>query len=191
MDPGETGSPEQKLARLEEALWVTEAQAGDADAFVRLVTRHEKPLLYYLRRLIPNADDALDLHQEVWLDAFRGLKSLQVPEAFRVWLYRIAHHKAARFVRDGIREERAVESLVQSRSEDSENDPEIALDAEALHQALQILPAHHREILMLHYSRDLSTQDLAVILDCPPGTVKSRLYHARLQLRNIVERKRL
>jgi RNA polymerase sigma-70 factor (ECF subfamily) len=191
MDPGETGSPEQKLARLEEALWVTEAQAGDADAFVRLQNRHEKPLLYYLRRLVPNAADALDLHQEVWLDAFRGLKSLQVPEAFRAWLYRIAHHKAARFVRDGIREERAVESLGEARSEHSEPDADIALDAEALHHALQILPAHHREILILHYLRDLSTQELAAILDCPPGTVKSRLYHARLQLRSIVERKRL
>jgi RNA polymerase sigma-70 factor, ECF subfamily len=191
MDPGETRSPEQKLARLEEALWVTEAQAGDADAFVRLLNRHEKPLLYYLRRLVPNAHDALDLHQEVWLDAFRGLKSLQVPEAFRAWLYRIAHHKAARFVRDGIREERAVESLVEARSEHPENDADVALDAEALHKALEILPAHHREILVLHYLRDLSTQEIAAILDCPPGTVKSRLYHARLELRNIVERKRL
>src|SRR5437660_11593367 len=130
MDPGETGSPEQKLARLEEALWVTEAQAGDADAFLRLLNRHEKPLLYYLRRLVTNADDALDLHQEVWLDAFRGLKSLQAPEAFRAWLYRIAHHKAARFVRDGIREERTVESLVEARVEHLENEGEIALNAE-------------------------------------------------------------
>lgn len=191
MDPGEKRSPEQKLARLEEALWVSEAQAGDADAFVRLLTRHEKPLLYYLRRLVPNADDTLDLHQEVWLDAFRGLKSLQVPEAFRAWLYRIAHHKAARFVRDGIREEQFVESLGEVRSEHLETDADIALNAEALHKALGSLPAHHREILVLHYLRDLTTQELATILDCPPGTVKSRLYHARLQLRNIVERKRL
>jgi RNA polymerase sigma-70 factor (ECF subfamily) len=189
MDPGETGSPEQKLARLEEALWVTEAQAGDADAFVHLVTRHEKPLLYYLRRLVPNADDALDLHQEVWLDAFRGLKALQVPEAFRAWLFRIAHHKAARFVRDSIREEQVVESLTEAGGESSETGAEIALDAEALHKALEVLPTHHREILVLHYLRDLSTQEVAAILDCPPGTVKSRLYHARLQLRNIVERK--
>ena len=60
MDPGATGSPEQKFARLEEALRVSEAQAGDAVAFVRLLNRHERPLLYYLRRLVPNADDALD-----------------------------------------------------------------------------------------------------------------------------------
>jgi RNA polymerase sigma-70 factor (ECF subfamily) len=190
MDPGEKGSPEQRLARLEEALWVTQAQAGDSDAFVRLLNRHEKPLLYYLRRHVPNAD-ALDLHQEVWLDAFRGLKSLRVPEAFRAWLYRIAHHKAARFVRDGIREERVVESFVGARSENSDTDADIAVDAEALHKALEILPTHHREILVLHYLRDFSTHEVAAILDCPPGTVKSRLYHARLELRNIVERKRL
>src|SRR3954464_2404821 len=117
MDSGETDSSEQKLARLEEALWVHQAQAGDADAFVRLLNRHEKPLLYYLRRLIPNAEDALDLHQEVWLDAFRGLKSLQIPGAFRAWLYRIAHHKAARFVRDEIRQEQVTTSLVEAGGE--------------------------------------------------------------------------
>src|SRR6266481_3442256 len=119
MDPGETGSPEQKLARLEETLWVTQAQAGDSDAFVRLLNRHEKPLLYYLRRLVPNSDDALDLHQEVWLDAFRGLKSLQIPEAFRAWLYRIAHHKAARFVRNEVRQEQVTASLAEAPDEGS------------------------------------------------------------------------
>jgi RNA polymerase sigma-70 factor (ECF subfamily) len=191
MDPGATGSPEQKLARLEEALWVSEAQAGDADAFARLLNRHEKPLLYYLRRLVPNADDALDLHQEVWLDAFRGLKSLQIPEAFRAWLYRIAHHKAARFVRNEIRQEQVTASLVEAQGESSGADGDIALDAEALHKALEILPPHHREVLVLHYLRDLSTHEVAAVLDCLPGTVKSRLYHARIALRNIVERKRL
>lgn len=191
MDPGETGSPEKKLARLEEALWVTEAQAGNSDAFVRLLNRHEKPLLYYLRRIVPNPDDALDLHQEVWLDAFRGLKSLEVPEAFRVWLYRIAHHKAARFLRNGIREERAIESLAETRIDYSDFDGDFVPDAEALHHALENLSPQHREILFLHYLQDLSTQEVGAILDCPPGTVKSRLYHARLQLRNIIQRKRL
>lgn len=199
MDPGGTGetaraasvSPEQKLARLEEALWVTEAQGGDNDAFVRLLNRHEKPLLYYLRRVVPNTDDALDLHQEVWLDAFRGLKSLQVPEAFRAWLYRIAHHKAARFIRNGIREEQAVDSLAETHADTSESNTDLLVDAETVHKALQHLSPQHREILVLHYLRDLSTQEIAAILDCPSGTVKSRLHHARLELHNIVERKRL
>src|SRR5262249_14786788 len=132
-----------------------------------------------------------DLHQEVWLDAFRGLKSLQMPEAFRAWLYRIAHHKAARFVRNEVRQEQVTASLVESGTESSDADADLALDAEALHKALEILPAHHREILVLHYLRDFSTHEVAAVLDCPPGTVKSRLYHARIALRNIVERKRL
>src|SRR5580765_1668410 len=119
MDPNASTSPEQKLARLENALWASETQAGDADAFVRLLHRYERPLLYYLRRLVPNAEDALDLHQAVWLDAFRGLKSLQAPEAFRVWLYRIAHHKAARFVRGEIRQEQVTASLVEAQGESS------------------------------------------------------------------------
>src|SRR5882672_10349933 len=191
MDPGATSSPEQKLARLEEALWVSEAQSGDTEAFVHLLNRHERPLLYYLRRLVPNADDALDLHQEVWLDAYRGLKSLLLPEAFRVWLYRIAHHKAARFVRNEIRQEQVTASLVEAQDESSGADGDIALDAEALHKALEILPPHHRDSLVLHYLRDLSTHEVAAVLDCVPGTVKSRLYHARIALRNIVERKRL
>jgi RNA polymerase sigma-70 factor, ECF subfamily len=191
MESGGKGSPEQKLARLEDALWVTEAQAGDINAFVRLLARHEKPLLYYLRRLVANTDDALDLHQEVWLDAFRGLKSLQIPGAFRVWLYRIAHHKASRFVRNGIREEQAVESLAEAQSELADPERDFAPDVEALHKALGDLSPQHREILVLHYLRDLTTQEVAAILQCPPGTVKSRLYHARIELRNILERKGL
>jgi RNA polymerase sigma-70 factor (ECF subfamily) len=53
------------------------------------------------------------------------------------------------------------------------------------------LPPHHREILVLHYLRDLSTEELATVLDCPRGTIKSRLYHARLALRRVMERKEL
>jgi DNA-directed RNA polymerase specialized sigma24 family protein len=74
----------------------------------------------------------------------RGLKTLQVPEAFRVWLYRIAHHKAARFVRNEIRQEQVTASLAEAREEPSAANGEIALDAEALHKALEIgfrLPA--------------------------------------------------
>ena len=53
--------------------------------------------------------DSLDIHQEVWIDAFRGLRSLQVPEAFRVWICQIARHKAARFIRNEVMEKTAVE----------------------------------------------------------------------------------
>jgi RNA polymerase sigma-70 factor, ECF subfamily len=176
----------QQLDRLEEALWVAQAQAGDTEAFGRLMQRYERPLLYYLGRLAPKGDSAIDLHQEVWLDVFRGLPSLQVPEAFRVWLYRIAHHKAARFIRDEIRLEQASVVLDQADATRFEE-----WDAEAVHKGLAELPPHLREILTLHYLNDLSTAEVGRILDCPPGTVKSRLHHARAALRAAIERKKL
>jgi len=186
MEPGTQGPDERRLKRLEEALLVTEAQAGDSDAFVQLMNCYSKPLLYYLRRLVPEAD-SLDIHQEVWIDAFRGLPSLQVPEAFRVWIYQIARHKAARFIRSEVMDRAAVELFGEEQEQAGENLD--AMDAEAVHRGLQVLPPHQREILVLHYLRDLSTDELAAVLDCPRGTVKSRLYHARLALRQVMERK--
>ena len=191
MDNATPGPEERRLKRLEEALLVAQAQAGNGDAFVQLMHRYDKPLLYYLRRFVPEGD-CLDVHQEVWIDAFRGLRSLQVPEAFRVWIYQIARHKAARFIRNEVAERTAVESLGEEEPiQEPPADGFDALEAEAVHRGLQLLPQHHREILVLHYLRDLSTDELAVVLDCPRGTIKSRLYHARLALRRVIERKAL
>src|ERR1051325_5331735 len=113
METGDTDAQAQlRLERLEEVLWVTQAQAGDSDAFARLMNRYEKRLIYYLRRMVPEGDWALDLHQEVWIDVDRGLSSLHVPEAFRAWIYRIAHRKAARFLRTRkLREEAALATM--------------------------------------------------------------------------------
>jgi RNA polymerase sigma-70 factor, ECF subfamily len=188
MEEDDTTVEARMLLRLEEAVWVAQAQSGDAGAFVLLMKRHERPLLYYLRRLVPKGDGALDIHQEVWLDVFRGLSSLQVPEAFRVWIYRIAHHKAARFVRNEIRHEELTESLTDDEPAGFAAEE---LNAEIVHKALEILPAHHREILTLHYLNDLSTAEVGRVLDCPQGTVKSRLHHARIALRRVIKRKNL
>ena len=188
MDHGTQGPDERRLERLQEALQVAQAQAGDSGAFVQLMNRYDKPLLYYLRRFVPEGD-CLDLHQEVWIDAFRGLGSLQIPEAFRVWIYQIARHKAARFLRNEVMEKTTVDSLGEEQA--LQTDSFDVMDAAAVHQGLQLLPEHYREILVLHYLRDLSTEELAAVLNCPRGTIKSRLYHARLALRRVMERKAL
>lgn len=191
MDPGDADSEERKLERLEDTLWVIRAQTGDVEAVTNLIHRYEKRLLYYLRRLVLQDDDALDLYQEVWVAALDGLPTLQFPEAFRVWIYRIAHHKAARFVRNEIRHREMKSSLENAEPTESNPDLDRELNAESVHRALDRLPPDHRDLLTLYYLRDLSIQELAVVLDCPLGTIKSRLHHARTALRQLIERHQL
>jgi RNA polymerase sigma-70 factor, ECF subfamily len=182
MDSDPANQQARALERLEEALWVAQAQAGDSQAFERLLRRYEQPILYYLRRLAP-AEAAFDLNQEVWIAAFRGLEKLHTPEAFRVWLYQIAHRKAARFIKRNHVPEQLSDDFATS---DTSN-----LDTESVHQALALLPDDQRELLTLFYLNDRSIAEVSEILNCPPGTVKSRLHHARRAMKTIIERKNL
>lgn len=174
--------------RLEETLWVIRARDGDMDAFENLIATHEKPLFYYLRRFIRQPETASDASQDVWLEVHRGLRHLQTPQAFRAWLYRIAHGKAMRFIRAELRAGGATEPLDATHETLAEED-ETQLDAEAVHKALDRLPPLQREALTLHYLRDLTLEEMAAALDCPTGTIKSRLHHARIALRRMLERK--
>ncbi len=186
-----TGRPEgpPALQRLEERLWVLQAQAGDHEAFVRLMERHERPVLYYLRRFIARPEAALDAHQDLWLDVFRGLPGLRSPGAFRVWLYRLAHARAARSIRRAISHEEFSDPLDEVHAEAAE-EPSSETDVEAVHMALDRLPPHQREALTLHYLRDLTVEEIAEATGCPLGTIKSRLHHARTAMRRILERNR-
>ncbi|HVY68894.1 MAG TPA: sigma-70 family RNA polymerase sigma factor [Verrucomicrobiae bacterium] len=181
---------QRALERIEETLWVIRARDGDAQAFARLLARHEQPLFYYLRRLIGQPEAALDAHQEVWLDAYRGFQRLRSPEAFRPWLYRIAHDKAARHVRREILERQHTEPLEEAHDA-SVPEGDDTRDPEAVHQALDRLPPSQREVLTLHYLRDLNLEEMAAMLGCPAGTIKSRLYHARLALRRLLRKESL
>ena len=78
----------------QEVQWVRAARGGDTDAFRRLVDAYDRRLLYFVLRLLPDADRALDLMQDVWLTVLARLPALRPPEAFRCWLRR-----SARFAR--------------------------------------------------------------------------------------------
>ena len=180
---------EETLDRIQERLWVLQAKAGDTEAFGKLLARHEQRLIYFLRRLIPRPEDVLDAHQELWLDIFRGLRNLRSPDAFRGWLYRLARAKAARFFHRDFQETARLEPLDDEHAELGDGAAPVA-DVEAIHLALDRLPEAQREVLTLHYLRDLSLEEIAEAVECPVGTVKSRLHHARLAMRQQIERNR-
>jgi RNA polymerase sigma-70 factor (ECF subfamily) len=190
-DTANPEGPEQRLARIEEALWVAEAKGGNTEAFGRLMDRYEKPLLYYLRRLIPDGGHALDLHQETWMDAYRGLSGLQSTHAFRVWIYRIAHHKAVKFLRVDVPNRENAVPVSDDIAAEPTVEPDGKYSAEGIHQALALLPTQQREILILYYLRDHSTAEIAEVLECPVGTVKSKLFHARAAMKKILIRNSL
>jgi RNA polymerase sigma-70 factor (ECF subfamily) len=176
------------ISHLAERLEVLRAQQGDAEAFRRLVECYERRMLYYILRLVDDGDQTLDILQEVWLSVFRLLPKLEAPEAFRVWIYRIAHGK----VMDFLRRQRRIPAFVDGTGDPSpeltDYDEPALENAELVHRALGQLSVEHREVLTLHFLEGMRLEEIAQTLSCPLGTVKSRMYHAKRSLRNVVER---
>jgi RNA polymerase sigma-70 factor, ECF subfamily len=181
--------PPEQLSQAEERACVLRARAGDADAFQRLVDAYDRRLLYFVRRFLPDADRALDVLQDVWLTLFRRLPALRAPEAFRTWLYQIAHDRVVDVLRRDRREEQAHATLQAVWVPAEENETETVLEqAEFVHHALQSLSEEHREVLLLRFLEEMSLEEIATALRCRLGTVKSRLHYARQALRREVER---
>lgn len=179
----------EQLGKHQEHLRVLRAQQRDPEAFRRLVDAYEGRLLYFIRRFVNDPEDALDVLQDVWLTLFRRLSHLRAPDAFRVWLYQIAHDKAVSLVRGQRRETQSVEALWDGREAEAAGEEPVFDDAELVHGALQALSPEHREVLTLHFLEDLRLEEIAEVVRCPLGTVKSRLYYAKKAMRDEVERR--
>jgi len=166
--------------------WIAlRCQSGDATAFEDLVAAMERPLLYYATTLTGNPDSGLDVLQEVWIKAFRGIRKLKDPGALRSWLYSITHGIAVDRIRRNTSRERAEQVEFEDFQEADE--PSFAAeDAAAIHQALAEIGLRHREVLVLHFLEDLSIAEIAKVVDCSEGTVKSRLHYAKRAMKQIL-----
>jgi RNA polymerase sigma-70 factor (ECF subfamily) len=170
----------------EEALLVLLTQSGDRDAFRSLVDRYDRRLLYFVRRIVNDEEDAYDVVQAVWLFVHRKLRSLRASQAFRVWIYRIAHDQAVAALRKRTRQPVVVDdTALETIVDDSEPDPNV--DIERVHAALGALSVDHRRVLTLRFLEDMSIEDIAAVLRCNPGTIKSRLHYAKAALRQRIE----
>lgn len=176
------------LPQIHERLMVLCAQQGNRDAFSRLVDRYDRRLLYFIRRILGDTDGALDVLQSVWLTVHRKLGKLQSPDAFRVWLYRIAHDQAITELRRKLKRPVPVDDVEATQNVDDENDDVAAFDnAELVHRALQDLSVDHRRVLTLRFLEEMSIEEIAHVVGHNPGTVKSRLHYAKHALRRRIE----
>ena len=168
---------------------VAAARQGDRDAFGILVERHQDRIFNSLLRVLGSRDDALDVVQDAMVQAFVKLDSFRGDAKFSTWLYRIAMNLALSYRRRH-RPSVSVEELKQRVGEEPVSElpaPDKNLmdqeRAATVQQALAALEVQHCQILVLREIENCSYADIAQILELPVGTVRSRLFRARMQLK--------
>jgi RNA polymerase sigma factor (sigma-70 family) len=166
---------------------VLRAQAGDAAAFDALVRRWHKRLIAHAWRLTGDAETARDAAQAGWGEIVRGLARLQDPRAFPAWVYRIVSRICARQIGALVRRRQMADALAREPAAEPLGAAVAEADADRLRAAIRALPPEQRSAIGLHYFEELSVAEVAVALDVPAGTVKTRLMHARRKLRAVLE----
>jgi RNA polymerase sigma-70 factor (ECF subfamily) len=159
---------------------------GDTNAFETLVLRYQGPIFNAVLRMVRDRDEASDLTQNAFVKAYQQLSSFDARFKFFSWLYRIAINETLNYIKKRGREE-PLEGEWASR----DRDPERALvDSDVsrhVQDALMRLSADYRAVLVLRHFHECSYEDVAVILGVPEKTVKSRLFSARRQLKELLE----
>ncbi len=168
---------------------VLAAQDGDAKALDRLVRRWHGRLWRHARNMTGRDDAAADVSQDAWVGIIKQLRGLEDPAAFPAWAYRIVTRRAADWVRRQVRQRARAGPLTVDvpAPPDPNDDPESREQAAVVLAAMQKLPTPQRAVLSMHYLDDLSTAEIAVALNIPRGTVKSRMHQARRDLRELLK----
>ncbi|MBM7855008.1 RNA polymerase sigma-70 factor (ECF subfamily) [Desulfohalotomaculum tongense] len=158
-------------------LLVKKAVNGDAAAFLKLSKQYQQPLYRTAMGMLGNEHDAADAVQDAFLKAYRDIGKLRDPRQFRSWLYRILINRCI----DILRQRRRTTPVERVwLSDPVENNIESRVD---ISQAVAELDEQHRAVVVLRFFQDMKIDDIALVLNCPVGTVKSRLYRALKKLK--------
>lgn len=194
----EESSSEPAPAQVDEMVLVKHARQGDLAAYDQLVKRYQERIYATVYHMTSNHEDANDLAQEAFIKGFHALKSFKGGSSFYTWVYRIAVNKTINFLKQ--RKNKAHMSL-DDLDFNAEHDPDlVALISEKtprrdinlaelqqkLNEAMQKLSEPHRLVVALHDVQGMSHEEIAKIMDCNIGTVRSRLFYARQQLQGFL-----
>ena len=161
---------------------VAGARIGDRAAIAKLVAFRGPRLLRHATRPLGNREDALDAVQDAWADIICGLPRLRDDRAFPAWAYRIVTRRAARTVAGHVNRRELGDAVAAASDAVVSEAGSMAADAHAVRLAIRALPPTQAAAISLFYLEDMSVAEVAVALDIPPGTVKTRLMHARTKL---------
>lgn len=196
--PSKHHEAERAHEREQDRLLVERLQSGDRSAFRELYDRYQRRAFSIAFGMVKNESDARDIVQDAFIKAYRNIASFQGTAAFYTWFYRIVFNVAIDHTRkkrpdrgNGYQDElkqdedgRAAEGAVLPNI--LEGNPRRTLLrkelSQALDEALNTLPEHHRAVILLREVDGLSYEEMAEILDIPKGTIMSRLFHARKKM---------
>ena len=178
---------------------VNQLRRGDLDALSVLIARYQNRLYRYLLRLVRNAADAEDLFQQTWIRVAKQIRHYDASRNFDAWLFTVARHLAI----DHLRRRRPDESLDEPVADDPHGPTRAATLAATERPALDgilererdsrlavcvaELPLFYREVLSLRFEEEMKLQDIALVLDAPLSTVKTRLRRGLESLRERLE----
>ena len=169
---------DRPVEQLVDEILVMDCQSGRVKALEILVSRWQKRLWRYAYRLVGDTEAAWDITQDSWLGIIKGLKKLQDPANFKAWAYRITTNKSI----DWIRKSEAVKQVSIEEIEEQQSSEKKDTGVKELMEKLDL---RKQVVLSLYYFEQLSVPEISVALKIPQGTVKSRLYKARKELRRL------
>jgi len=165
-------------------------QQGDKQAYGIVVTKYMKRAYFTALALVGNREDALDLSQEAFMRAYQALARFDLQQRFFTWYYRILRNLCLNHLRDHAKLINLAE-MKESETADRSADPAVLAErndlSERLWHALGALQEEHREVIILKDLEDCSYKEIAARLNIPLGTVMSRLFNARKQLKDKLE----
>ncbi len=178
----------------DEAEIIERARKGDAEAFGVLVERYQRRVANVALAVVHNQDDAIELAQETFVRAYENLSKFESRSSFSTWLYRIAANLAIDFWRRegrhvvlrGEDAENEMRRLPSDRGDSFKDASRKELSAR-LTAALEELTPEHRTVILLREVEGLSYDEISEVLQCPRGTVMSRLHYARNRLRELLK----
>lgn len=185
-----------------EQLLLERSKAGDIAAFEKLIEVYQKKIFNLAYRMVGNHDDAADLAQEALIRIFKSIANFKEQSSFSTWVYRITTNVCLDEIRKkknrrvlSLDEEIHVEDGEMQRQIMSDDPlPDEVVEREELRSivngAIGSLPEEQRLVISLRDIQGLSYDEIAEVLDCPTGTVKSRINRARQALKNVLMTKR-
>lgn len=179
----------------EENQLIKRAAQGDQEAFRLLAERYHTPLINYIMTIIPSVEDAEDISQDTFNNAFNSIATFNSRYAFSTWLYSIARNRAIDILRQkqlnpiSIQKSEGCEMEFDSNISSPEDQMITNQGIDVIINMIQSLPDEYREVAELRFIKDYPYEKIAKELNLPIGTIKTRINRARKQLRTLLEKK--